>query len=87
MIIHKFRFAVYSYLNSNRKEFNNYNFEYDGKIITSDKYIDIIKNNKELTGELEIYIINKILVFIKKNDIELEIINKEKILWAQKEYY
>ena len=42
LIIHKFRFAVYSYLNSNREEFNNYNFEYDGKIITSDKYIDII---------------------------------------------
>ena len=44
LIIYKFIFAVYYYLDSNREEFNNYNFEYDGKIIASDKYIDIIKN-------------------------------------------
>ena len=43
----KIRDAVYTYLDSNREEFTNYNFEKDGNIITSDKYIDTIKNNDE----------------------------------------
>jgi hypothetical protein len=55
MSLEKLEMQFISYLDSNREEFTNYNFEKDGNIITSDKYIDTIKINGEWMGELEIY--------------------------------
>ena len=77
----KVRESVYNYLNLNREQFDNFNFEYEGNILSSSDYIDKINNDKEWMGELEInaisiiYNVNIIVFQITYND-ELQIINK-----------
>lgn len=75
------RQEVFNYLDKNRTTYKEYNFEYNNKILNSNDYIDIIKNNGEWMGELEIiaitiiYNVNILLFQINENE-EIEFVNK-----------
>ena len=78
---HKIRESVYNYLNQNKNLYTDYTFEYNGNIISSDEYIDIIRNNQEWMGELEIITIAhiydlNIMLFQKNEKDEIYLLNK-----------
>ena len=65
---------VFHYLDKNRSNYSDYNFEYNGNILSNNQYIDTIQHDGEWMGELEIIAISiiyniNILVFkITDND-------------------
>ena len=77
----KIRENVFNYLDNNRSNYNDYNFEYNGNILSSNEYIDIIKKEGEWMGELEIIAISNIYdiniyAFQTNDSDEIYLINK-----------
>lgn len=72
---------VFHYLDKNRTNYSDYNFEYNGNILSNNEYIDTIKDDGEWMGELEITAISiiyniNILVFKITDNDEIYLINK-----------
>ena len=77
----KIRENVFNYLDNNRSNYNDYNFEYNGNILSSNDYIDIIQKEGEWMGELEIIAISNIYdiniyAFQTNDSDEIYLINK-----------
>ena len=51
---------IYNYLTFNKQKFKNIPLELDGKLISSEDYIEKVKQNKFWMGDLEISVLHKI---------------------------
>ena len=83
---------IFTYLDKNKEKYENFNFEYEGEIISSTEYIDKIKNNAELMGDLEISacinIYNAVILVFELNDNnESTILNKYGDQISEDKYY
>ena len=77
----KIRKNVFNFLNANKENYANFNFEYNGNIIPAYEYIDKVYNDTEWIGDLEISaLINVydiiIFVFEINNENKLILMNR-----------
>ena len=73
----KIRKNVFNFLNANKENYENFNFEYNGNFIPVYEYIDKVYNNTEWIGDLEISaLINVYNIII----FEFEIYNENKLI-------